>query len=533
MNKNLKKIINNIKKINVLNQSQLNSIINNANNEWELFYNCNIQIFEKNNLNHNDRLKSLNLIRKLQTDNNCNLSIAHNLSLTCKVKQELNLIKDAIKDSLKSHQLFKKEHNNHPLAVNGSIFAYSNLANIYSNLGLNNIALDYLYKGQKLIHESEQPYIPTVRINMTLANVYSKLNKLEKSIGLLNEIYISALEKELHSIVIPALINLSSTYRKKKEYKKAMQLNSEALVISKKIQESHFHATILTFQAQCFEDIKEFDKALDLYKKGLKENLLIQSADKINSNYYSLGCLLVRMNKKKHALNYFEKIIDSKSNGESLQYKMNAHKKIAELLEKADLKKSNQHYKQYINYFEKDYEIKQQVFTTENKNTIESLEVYIDNIQKEKENEKLKDQLSSQKRELITKKVKTLSENNFLKDIIIELKKNISEDDGKIRKKINITIELLKHRIDESSDWKQFLTIFNELNPTFIPTLENQSSELSDLELRVCAMIKFGLHTREIANILSITIRGVEQHRYRIKKKLNIDENITTYLRSK
>ena len=116
---------------------------------------------------------------------------------------------------------------------------------------------------------------------------------------------------------------------------------------------------------------------------------------------------------------------------------------------------------------------------------------------------------------------------------IIELKKNIAEDDGKIRKKINITIELLKHRIDESSDWKQFLTIFNELNPTFIPTLENQSSELSDLELRVCAMIKFGLHTREIANILSITIRGVEQHRYRIKKKLNIDENITTYLRSK
>ena len=107
------------------------------------------------------------------------------------------MIKDAIKDSLKSHQLFKKEHNNHPLAVNGSIFAYSNLANIYSNLGLNNIALDYLYKGQKLIHESEQPYIPTVRINMTLANVYSKLNKLEKSTHLLNEIYISALEKEI------------------------------------------------------------------------------------------------------------------------------------------------------------------------------------------------------------------------------------------------------------------------------------------------------------------------------------------------
>ena len=174
-----------------------------------------------------------------------------------------------------------------------------------------------------------------------------------------------------------------------------------------------------------------------------------------------------------------------------------------------------------------------QLKKVDNKNTIESLEVYIDNIQQEKENEKLKVELNNQKRELITKKVKTLSENNFLTDIIIELKKNIAEDDGHIRKKINATIELLKYRIDTSSDWKQFLTIFNDLNPTFISSLENQSSDLTELEIRVCAMIKFGLHTREIANILSITIRGVEQHRYRIKKKLNTNQNITAYLRSK
>jgi len=113
------------------------------------------------------------------------------------------------------------------------------------------------------------------------------------------------------------------------------------------------------------------------------------------------------------------------------------------------------------------------------------------------------------------------------------LKKNIAENDNQVRKKINITIELLKQRIDTSSDWKQFLTIFNELNPTYLISLENQSPDLSNLELRVCAMIKFGLQTREIANILSVTIRGIEQHRYRIKKKLNINENITAYLRSK
>ena len=238
------------------------------------------------------------------------------------------------------------------------------------------------------------------------------------------------------------------------------------------------------------------------------------------------------MGNENEAINYLEKIIKSKSNEQNLTCKMNAYKKLADIFENQDLKISNKYYKKYISYYEKDYINKKKLFTEENKHTIESLELYIDNIQKEKENEKLKLELETQRRELLTKKVKTLSENKFLTDLIIELKKNMAEDDGKIRKKINRTIELLKDRIDSSSDWKQFLDIFNDLNPTFINTLEIQCPNLSDLEIRVAAMIKFGLHTREIANILSVTIRGIEQHRYRIKKKLSIDENLTTYLRS-
>ena len=529
----MKKIVKEIKQLNILTDSNLNTIIDSANNEWELFYNCNIQVFENNDLNHKIRLKNLKTLRKLQEKHKCHVSIAHNFSLCSKVEQELSQIKQAINSSVKSHGLFSKSHKTNPMALNGSVFAYSNLANIYSHLGLYNIALDYLYKGQKLVNMSTAPYIPNIRINITLANIYSKLNKSKQSIKLLEDIYVSASKKEYYQIIIPSLVNLANIYHEQKKYTKALELNDEALNMSRKNKEAHYISTVINVQAKIHEDMDNFKQALLLYKEGLKENIKIGALDKINSNYYHLGCLLIKMDQNKQAINYFEKIINNKSNGESLQYKMNAYKKLAEVLEKTDLQNSNAYYKKYIEYFEKDYEIKKELFNVENKQTIESLEVYIDNIQKEKENEKLKAELDTQKRELITKKVKTLSENNFLTDIIIELKKNISEDDGKIRKKINVTIELLKHRIDSSSDWKQFLDIFNELNPTFIPSLENKSSDLSELELRVCAMIKFGLQTREIANILSITIRGVEQHRYRIKKKLGIEENLTTYLRAK
>ena len=529
----MEKIAKEIKQLNILTDSQLNTILDTANSNWELFYNCNIQVFETNDLNHKIRLKHLKSLRKLQQKNKCDVSVAHNFSLCSKVEQELSQIKQAINSSVKSYKLFSKFHNTNPLALGGSVFAYSNLANIYSNLGLDNIALDYLHEGQKLANKSSNPYIPNIRINMTLANIYSKLNKFKQSTKLLEDIYVSASKKKYDLVVIPALVNLANIYHEQKNYKKALELNDEALNISKKIKEAHYIATIINAKAKIYEDMDELEQAYMLYKQGLKENNKISALDKINSNYYHLGCLLLKMGKEQQAINNFEKIINSQSNGESLQCKMKAYKKLADILEKSNLTISNDYYKKYIEYFEKNHEIKKELFTAENKQTIESLEVYIDNIQKEKENEKLKAELNNQKRELITKKVKTLSENNFLTDIIIELKKNISEDDGEIRKKINATIELLKHRIDNSSDWKQFLDIFNELNPTFLPSLENKCSDLSELELRVCAMIKFGLQTREIANILSITIRGVEQHRYRIKKKLAIEENLTIYLRTK
>ena len=56
-----------------------------------------------------------------------NFLIAHNLVLSSKVQQELGKLKDAVTLSTKSYQYLIMLDSNE-LAVNGSIFAYSNLA---------------------------------------------------------------------------------------------------------------------------------------------------------------------------------------------------------------------------------------------------------------------------------------------------------------------------------------------------------------------------------------------------------------------
>ena len=101
----MKKIAKKIKQLNILTDNKLNTILDTVNNNWELFYNCNIQVFENNDLNHKIRLNNLKSLRKLQEKNKCNVSVAHNFSLCSKVEQELSQIKQAINSSIKSYEL--------------------------------------------------------------------------------------------------------------------------------------------------------------------------------------------------------------------------------------------------------------------------------------------------------------------------------------------------------------------------------------------------------------------------------------------
>jgi len=57
---------------------------------------------------------------------------------------------------------------------------------------------------------------------------------------------------------------------------------------------------------------------------------------------------------------------------------------------------------------------------------------------------------------------------------------------------------------------------------------------LSPREIEICSMIKGGSSSKEIADLLHITLKTIERHRFNIRKKLKIahDINLTSYLQS-
>ncbi|WP_299099330.1 LuxR C-terminal-related transcriptional regulator [uncultured Winogradskyella sp.] len=95
--------------------------------------------------------------------------------------------------------------------------------------------------------------------------------------------------------------------------------------------------------------------------------------------------------------------------------------------------------------------------------------------------------------------------------------------------------KLLK-RVDNSivlkDEWEVFEYNFNQVHDEFFVKLKQQNPKLTPKDLKICAYIKMNLSSKEIAPLLNISVRGVETHRYRLKKKLNLenDTSIVDYL---
>jgi len=67
---------------------------------------------------------------------------------------------------------------------------------------------------------------------------------------------------------------------------------------------------------------------------------------------------------------------------------------------------------------------------------------------------------------------------------------------------------------------------FETLNTDFTRRLAERCPQLTPMELRICALLKTGLSTKELSTILHVTDRAIEKHRYNIRRKLGLDQNI-------
>lgn len=95
-----------------------------------------------------------------------------------------------------------------------------------------------------------------------------------------------------------------------------------------------------------------------------------------------------------------------------------------------------------------------------------------------------------------------------------------SENDlGKVRTKIRNSI---KTNSINKNEWLSFEKNLLQSHEEFVRKLSQQFSQLTARDIKLCILLRMNLATKEIAPLMNITYRGVELHRYRLRKKLEI-----------
>jgi len=84
--------------------------------------------------------------------------------------------------------------------------------------------------------------------------------------------------------------------------------------------------------------------------------------------------------------------------------------------------------------------------------------------------------------------------------------------------------ELEEEVMDETS-WDEFESHLHLLQDPFIQTLRQRFPGLTQQDLKLCALLRQKLGTKDIARILALSPRGVETKRYRLRRKLQLKNN--------
>ena len=76
--------------------------------------------------------------------------------------------------------------------------------------------------------------------------------------------------------------------------------------------------------------------------------------------------------------------------------------------------------------------------------------------------------------------------------------------------------------LDTESDWTLFLIKFEQKHSDYFRIMKERYPDLTTNDLRLSACLKMNLCTKEIASMMNLSVRAVENSRYRLRKKLGL-----------
>ncbi len=171
-------------------------------------------------------------------------------------------------------------------------------------------------------------------------------------------------------------------------------------------------------------------------------------------------------------------------------------------------------------YLEKESKIRQEQYLMEKE--IEKLN-----------RDKLKTRILSKDKELVSNSLQVAKKNKILNDIIQKLK---DMDKLSMNEETKFQFNKLKKSIikevNTDKSWKNLEKHIRNVHFDFLKRLKEKHPAISPRELDLSTCLLINMSTKEIVEVMNISIKGVELARYRLRKKLGLKrkQSLTGYL---
>ncbi|MFC0605194.1 tetratricopeptide repeat protein [Winogradskyella pulchriflava] len=404
--------------------------------------------------------------------------------------------------------------------------SYWNIGNIQGDIGNYDISNDY-YNKAKVIYEKLDLKDDIASININLAINLKGQKEYEEAKALFIETMPYYIEKNYNNDLAGLYDNLGWIYAQQDSLQLAEDYYMKSLAISQNYGETSLIGLNQRHLGELYNKKGEYRKALRYIKDALK------NAEETGTRKKMIGDLL-EMSKAYAGLGRYKK---------AYEFHTDYHKLHDEILGEENIKKMNELEVQYqTEKKEKELILKQKELQLleERKQKAENEKLFLlisligalalaiaivyglrQKMKRNKiEREKLNSDLEFKEKELTTHALHLAHKNEVLLDLKSQLKELKSESpNARSYQKVINTINL---DINNDNNWEQFRNYFEDVHKDFNSKVMRNYPDVSNNDLRLMSLLKMNLSSKEIANILNISIEGVKKARYRLRKKLNL-----------
>lgn len=144
----------------------------------------------------------------------------------------------------------------------------------------------------------------------------------------------------------------------------------------------------------------------------------------------------------------------------------------------------------------------------------------------------LQDQIEYRNKQITTHTLNIIQKNEMLRELREQLEHIIKSQSGSASAELKKLLKIIDESFRLDKDWEEFKLYFEQIYTGFYAKLKISHPDLTNQELRHCALIRLNLSNHECASILGISPNSIKVTRTRLRKKLDLPghQNLTDFI---